>query len=73
MNGKYKEFLNKSAQDTAVFLRNLSQTLISLLRMCVLSSIRVVRRSKKYPLLRKSKSCCVLGNGPSLKDDFDNG
>lgn len=73
MNKQLRDGLNGLASGTAGFLGNLGKSCSSLLRMCVLSSPRVASQSKKYKNLKDSKNCCVLGNGPSLKADFEAG
>lgn len=55
------------------FISELVSSLVSLLRICILSSIKVAIRSKKYEDLKDSDTCIVLGNGPSLKHVLDNG
>ena len=56
-----------------LFVKNLVLSSVSLLRVCVLSSIRTASDAKKYSRLKSSTTCCILGNGPSLKDDFEGG
>lgn len=73
MNKNIKVGLNKLAKGTSYFLGKMIQTLVSLLRISVLSSITVALKSKQYSDLKLNKSCCVLGTGPSLKDDFERG
>lgn len=73
MNKKIKDCLNNTSQVVSSFLGNLGKTFSSLLRICVLSSAKVARQSKCYSDLKLNKSCCVLGTGPSLKEDFENG
>ena len=73
MNKETKQILKGFSKGTASFISNLKNTFVSLLRMCVLSSLKVARQSKKCEQLKTTRSCCVLGNGPSLKDDLENG
>lgn len=73
MNKTIRDGLNGFANGTSVFLGNLCQSIVSILRMSVMSSLKVARTSRKYKLLKTSDNCCVLGNGPSLKDDFEAG
>ena len=73
MNKKLRDGLNGLANGTAGFLGNLGNICTSLLRMCVLSRLGVARQARQYKEFKKSKNCCVLGNGPSLKADFEAG
>ena len=73
MNRNIKETINSVTKCFTMFCHQLGQTIASVLRMTVLSSIRIAFRSKRYIEFKNSSSCCVLGNGPSLKDDFENG
>lgn len=73
MNKGLKQLLKSISEKTGLFFLNLKNTFTSILRMCVLSSLKVARQSKKCEQLKKTKSCCVLGNGPSLKDDLESG
>lgn len=66
-----KQLLKGISESTASFFSNLKNTFISILRMCMLSSLKVARQSKKCEQLKTTKSCCILGNGPSLKDDLE--
>lgn len=56
----------KIADATSRGLSSAMQSLISLLRVCVLSSIKVAWESRKYGDLKRHQYCTVLGNGPSL-------
>ena len=49
------------------------QTLVSLLRICILSSFKTAKESKKYVNLKQTSLCYVLGNGPSLKEVLKKG
>lgn len=71
MNYKVRNFLNNLSKGFASFWGNCSKTIVSLLRMLVLSSPSVARHSKDYEKLKINSECCVLGNGPSLKNDLD--
>ena len=73
MNKETKQLLKDFAKGTASFISNLNSTFVSILRMCVLSSLKVAKKSKKCEQLKTTKSCCLLGNGPSLKDDLEHG
>ena len=73
MNKKTKQILKDFSKGSASFVSNLNDTFVSILRMCVLSSLKVAKKSKKCEKLKTTKSCCVLGNGPSLKDDLEHG
>lgn len=73
MNKETKQTLKSFSKGIAFFISNLNSTFVSILRMCVLSSLRVAKQSKKCEHLKTTKSCCVLGNGPSLKDDLEHG
>lgn len=70
MNKKLRDGLNVLEKRIAHFIRNLFRSCISLLRMFVLSRPGVARQYKEFKV---SKNCCVLGNGPSLKIDFEAG
>lgn len=72
MNRNIKKVLKNITQGTSRFFQDLFQTLVSLLRISLLGSVKVARTSRRYPSLKENTSCCVLGTGPSLKDDFDN-
>lgn len=67
MNNKLREGLNKTAQASGRGFSNLGQSIVSLLRMCVLSRVSVAKRARKYGNLKSHPSCTVLANGPSLK------
>ena len=73
MNKQLRDGLNAASIGIAGFLGDIGQTVVSLLRLLVLSRAGVARQSRKYVSLKGSKDCCVLGNGPSLKDDFEAG
>lgn len=72
MNKSFKEGLSNAVTGVSSFFNKFAQTFVSLLRISVLSSIKVAQQSKHYTELKLHKSCCVLGTGPSLKDDFEN-
>lgn len=73
MNKETKQLFKNFSKGTASFISNLNSTFVSILRMCVLSSLKVAKKSKKCEQLKTTKSCCILGNGPSLKDDLEHG
>lgn len=73
MNNRLRDGLNALAKGTSTFFGNLCQTIVSVMRMWVLSSLKVARESKNYQNLRQSDMCCVLGNGPSLKQALEEG
>ena len=72
MDKSKKRILQSVYNGLSSFFSNTGKTLSSLMRMCLLSSIPVAIKSKKYCNLKGTENCCVLGNGPSLKDDLDN-
>lgn len=73
MNKEIKQLLKSFSKGSAYFISNLKCTFVSIFRMCVLSSLKVARQSKRCEQLKTTNSCCVLGNGPSLKDDLEHG
>ncbi len=70
MNKNVRSALNKMATGFGEFMSDLCQDFVSLLRMLVLSKISVAIRSKNYWKLKASGNCCILANGPSLKQAF---
>lgn len=65
--------LSSCSKNITSLLSKAIQTVGSLLRCLILSSLSVSIKSKKYNLLTKHDCCCVLANGPSLKKAIDNG
>lgn len=54
-----------------IFVQKSMETIVSLLSVCFISSFSVAQKLKKINVNRKSDTCYVLGNGPSLKKDLD--
>lgn len=73
MNKGTKQLLKNISKSSASFFGGVKDSFVSILRMCVLSSLKVAKQTKKCEQLKTTKSCCVLGNGPSLKDDLEHG
>lgn len=73
MNQKVREGIKNIANTIGYCLNAAVRSFISILRMLVLSSPRVAWKSRKYKTLKQSDTCCVLGNGPSLKDALEKG
>lgn len=73
MNQKVREGIKNTANTIGYGLHATVQSCVSALRMIVLSSPKVAWKSRKYQNLRQSDACCVLGNGPSLKDGLEKG
>lgn len=73
MNLKYNKKFRKIISSFLCGLSNFKNSLLSLGYIVTLSSWRVACNSKKIlRTLRTSDVCCVLGNGPSLKDAIAN-
>lgn len=72
MNEHNKKGIKKIASLISYSISCTTQMLSSLLRVIVLSSLKVAYKSKGYSELRESDTCCVLGNGPSLKEALVN-
>lgn len=73
MNKTLKNSLLAISKGLSTFFGNIGRSSFSLFRMLVASSISVAVKSKKYSAYKDNQNCCVLGNGPSLMDDFQNG
>lgn len=73
MNIVLKNRINNFAKEVSKWLDNLVGIIASILRIAVLSSLSVVFKPHYYKRLRKNATCILLGNGPSLKDAFQNG
>lgn len=72
MNKKVKNGISNLVFGISSFFGNIAQTIVSIMRISVLSSLKVARESQSYTELKVYKCCCVLGTGPSLNDDFEN-
>ena len=68
-----KDAINAAFKGISSFFNGLIESTVSVFRVLLLSSFRIAYNSKRYDKLKNNYSCCVLGNGPSLKDDLDNG
>ncbi len=68
MNNTVKQSIRKVAESVAYLFMATAQTLVSILRMCVLTSLKTARKSPAFKNLKQTSSCYVLGNGPSLKE-----
>lgn len=55
----------KIFSDLEVFLMNIYQSVVSLLKILIISKFKVVLPKKK------NESCVILGNGPSLKESLN--
>ena len=73
MNLKYNKRFRKALSSMKVFLSNLGNSFMSFLYICILSSQKTARRCRKEQRGDKSRNCCVLGNGPSLKNAVEKG
>lgn len=73
MNLVFKERVNHFAQFITVFGNQLLKTISSVLRLVVLSRPRAAKAMRDYKELKSSTNCCILGNGPSLANDFATG
>lgn len=71
MNIKYNKSFRSILQSIANFFSDLAWTVFSIMLILLMSSFRVARKNRKERVPSGSK-CCVLGNGPSLKDALDN-
>lgn len=71
MKYEVKQNLKNFTKNFGAFFNNIGKTIASCLKIIVFSSLKVSFKSKRYPELKTQKSCCVLGNGPSLKVDLD--
>lgn len=54
-----------------LFLQKFMETIVSLLSVCFISSFSVARKFEKLKVNRKSDTCYILGNGPSLKTNLE--
>lgn len=72
MNNNLKNSINKVSNVVGYFVSSSVKSFASLLRMLLLSSPSVAVRSGKYKKYKNSETCCVLGNGPSLKEALNN-
>lgn len=72
MNNNLKDSINKISNVVGYIVSSLVKSFVSLLRMLLLSSPQVAFQSKKYKKYKNSETCCVLGNGPSLKEALNN-
>ena len=73
MSIKYNKGFRKKLTAITESLSNIGSSFMSLLYMVVLSSNKVARQGRKEMCGEKSRGCCVLGNGPSLKSALDHG
>lgn len=73
MNNKVKNSIRDVGDSLAYAVTATAQSIVSLIRICLLSSFRTALKSKRYIDYRLSDNCYVLGNGPSLKDVLLNG
>lgn len=71
MSIKYNKSLRTLLQTVVQFLGDLFWTIFSTVLILFLSSFRAARKYRKYNI-EEGNDCCVLGNGPSLKDALDN-
>lgn len=71
MNKKLRNTINVISNDTSVVLLKFYDSITSLLRMLILSQCSIAKKAKNYPLLKTSKNCTILANGPSLKKAFE--
>ena len=73
MNNTVKHCIRKASESFSRFFMATAQTLVSVLRMCVLTSLKTARKARKYEKLKQTPFCYVLGNGPSLKEVLNEG
>ncbi|MBO4922843.1 MAG: DUF115 domain-containing protein [Bacteroidales bacterium] len=73
MNRILRNSLNSFAKNFGLFSSNLASTIVSLLRICVLSKVGAAIKSRKYSQLKLHDNCVVLANGPSLKSAIEEG
>lgn len=71
MNIKYITLVRRFVQTLIQFISDLGWTAFSTGMVLVLSSFRAARTGRKNKA-KDGRFCCVLGNGPSLKDALDN-
>lgn len=67
MSIKYNKGFRKTLAAITELLSNIGSSFMSLLYMVALSSTKMARKCRKDMCGEKSRGCCVLGNGPSLK------
>lgn len=72
MNTTVRNIINDIAKKVELFCSNIFSTIVSFMRMFVLSRISVAHRASHYSELKQHDNCTILANGPSLKDAFDN-
>lgn len=73
MNHNLKDTLNSFAKASSSFFGNLASSIASLFRMVLLSKISIASKTKKYREYKSGQFCCILANGPSLKEALANG
>ena len=72
MNADLKNYIRTFVDKIGALITGLSDTLISCMRMIVLSSITSSIRTKSIVRQKTMKKCTILANGPSLKNAMDN-
>lgn len=73
MSIKYNKTFRRLLAALNDFIGNTFDSFMSLLYIGVLSSCRSARQCRKELCGEKTRACCVLGNGPSLKDAMERG
>lgn len=73
MNREVRNVLNSVSKGVGNMASNTVTSISSLLRVCVLSKLSIASKEKKYLIHKGSKDCCILANGPSLKDALEHG
>lgn len=73
MNKNLRNGFKSTFNGFNVFINNLCSSIVSLLRMLVLSRTKVAIQSKKYGNLKTGTDCTILANGPSLKMALEKG
>lgn len=72
MNLKYNKSFRSILSFFSTGINNLKNTILSVGYIFALSSFSVAHRTKAIQSLKVGKQCCILGNGPSLKDALNN-
>lgn len=73
MNKKFRDLLKSTSTAFGEGLNNLVKSIVSLLRVLVLSRMSVALKSKRYKDLKLRNDCTILATGPSLKKAFEDG
>lgn len=73
MDKRLRDGLRNIANGIGKVLSKSVDSLVSLLRVMVLSRFEVARKANHFPELKTNTNCTILANGPSLKKAFEDG